>query len=82
VGFFQNYDGLFGLTLDVCDKHEYIKNELSRLRRKRRGTRTEEEMALFLTLPASIVELELAVEEVREELGTPEFTQLRAATGG
>ena len=66
--------------MDLCDK--YIRIELSRLRRKRRGTRTEEEMALFLTLPASIMELELAVEEVREELGTPEFTRLRAARGG
>ena len=62
---------------------EYIiSNELSRLRRKRRGTRTEEEMALFLTSPGSIVELEMAVEEVREELGSPEFTRLQEATGG
>ncbi|KAH9809639.1 hypothetical protein DFH28DRAFT_1133000 [Melampsora americana] len=68
----QHLIALLDLEEQVKDAH----NELSRLRRKRRGTRTEEDMALFLTLPASIVELEMEVEEVRQELGTPEFTRL------
>ncbi|KAH9811497.1 hypothetical protein DFH28DRAFT_1084793 [Melampsora americana] len=56
----QHLIALFDLEEQVKD----VLNELSCLRRKRRGNWTEEEMALFLTLPASIVELDMVVEEV------------------
>ncbi|KAH9807993.1 hypothetical protein DFH28DRAFT_1079909 [Melampsora americana] len=67
--------------LDLEEQVKDAQNELSRLRRKRRRNRTEAEMDQFLTLPSSIVSLEKAVADINLELGSPEFNQLRAATG-
>ncbi|EGG01870.1 uncharacterized protein MELLADRAFT_91829 [Melampsora larici-populina 98AG31] len=67
--------------LDLEDKLKHAHNKLKRIRRKRRRHQTKTEREAILNLPSSIVALEVAIEEVTEELADPELQNLRIATG-
>ncbi|KAH9817035.1 hypothetical protein DFH28DRAFT_889845 [Melampsora americana] len=54
--------------------------ELKRLQRKQRRHRTEADVVDITTLPGSIVAMETAAQKAREELGDPEFQQIRENT--
>ncbi|EGG01905.1 uncharacterized protein MELLADRAFT_57258 [Melampsora larici-populina 98AG31] len=66
--------------LELEEKLRDAHNQLSSLRKKRRRNQTDTERADLVTLPASIVKIEKAIHSVAEELGNPEFRDIRKAT--
>ena len=54
--------------------------ELKRLQRKNGRHRTDADVFELTTLPASNVAMETAAQKAREELGDPEFQQIRQNT--
>ncbi|KAH9807245.1 hypothetical protein DFH28DRAFT_916185 [Melampsora americana] len=72
----KNLEEKIAELLELEEKLEHAHTELKKLQRKRRRQRTEAEVLEIHTLPSSIVEMQTAIETVREELGDPEFRQI------
>ncbi|KAH9813697.1 hypothetical protein DFH28DRAFT_1128352 [Melampsora americana] len=77
---FKKLEEKLAELLEQEEKLNEAHAELKRLQRKQRRHRTEADVVDITTLPGSIVAMETAAQKAREELGDPEFQQIRENT--